>query len=161
MHAGRSSKGNLSFRLSVREKPVGSMACTSQNVFFCFCPFFVFLSNLDWANNQSAAWHVLPSKDDCSGKSAHCRHSSSVGRTAILLLPIVRIKNVKPAESSPLPFSRTFPSVTAEDCDVNEEYLQIFENLSWVYPWKVRVYIIETVVQYLETFRIHICSYNI
>ena len=134
------------------------MACTSQHVFFVF---FVFLSYLDWANNQSAAWHVLPSKDDCSGKSARCRHSSSVGRTAILLLPIVRIKNVKPAESSALAFSRTFSPVTAEDCDVNGEYLKIFENPSWEYRRKVGVYIIETVVQYLETFRIHICSYNV
>ena len=39
------------------------------------------------------------------------------------------------------------------------EYFEIFENLSiWVYRRKVRVYIIGTVVQYLETFRIHICS---
>ena len=113
------------------EKPIGSMACTSQQrqgeCFFQGCTLQIRQINLSiWTNTFGNLWQIC-----CGGNGAKpvgsmaCTSeqrrlflakvriaaiSVSVGRTAILLLPIVPIKNVKLAESSGLYLFQCFCS---------------------------------------------------
>ena len=95
---------------------------------------------------------VFPGKDDSCGKSARCRAPPSVRRTAILLLPIVRIKNVKLAEKVS-GFLRSGVFLRSQWTVI---VFQGFENLNQVHRRKDSVYIIW---KSCAIDGIHTCSY--
>ena len=95
---------------------------------------------------------VFPDKDDSCGKSALCRDPPSVRRTAILLLPIVRIKNVKLAEKVS-GFLRSGVFLRSQWTVI---VFQGFENLNQVHRRKNSIY---TIWKSCAIDGIHTCSY--